>query len=148
MALINIKKKVEKSSAKLGISEPILAACTTNPAGTMKRMLSKEIGGLAGSLAAGTNGADPEHGMASLFPEGRFFLTLTDQRLLLVSMSAMTGSPKQVVSEWPRDHVEAIVVEGGTMSAPLQIAFVDGTAVQVEGAKGTDPGGVATAFAA
>ena len=32
------------------------------------------------------------------------------------------------------------------MAAPLTVAFADGTAVQVEGAKGTDPGSVASAF--
>ncbi len=147
MALINVKKKVEKAAGKLGIDEPVAAACTTNPAGTMKKMLSRELGGVLGSAIAGSNAtADPETGMASQFPNGQHFLVLTDERLIITSVSLMSGKPKEIVAEWPRDQVVAIQVEKGRMAAPLTVAFADGTAVQVEGAKGTDPGSVAAAF--
>ena len=148
MALINVKKKVEKASDKLGISEEVAAACTTNPAGTMKRMLSKELGGALGSAISGSNGSveDADSGLAGQFPSGQHFLVLTDDRLLVTSMSVMTGKPKEIVAEWPRENVVAIEVEKGRMAAPLTVAFTDGTAVQVEGAKGTDPASVAAAF--
>lgn len=148
MALINIKKKVEKSADKLGINEPVLAACTTNPSGTMKRMLSRELGGVAGAAMAGSTkeATDADSGMASDFPNGQNFLALTDVRLIVMSSSAMSGKPKEIVAEWPRAEVVDIQVEPGKLSAPLSIAFSDGTAVQVEGAKGTDPGSIAEAF--
>ena len=153
MALINITKKVTKAAGKLGIDETVEAACTTNPAGTMKVMLAKELTGLAGAVMASRSGSgeamstgNAVAGMADAFPSDRCFLALTQHRLLAISMSAMTGGPKQIIAEWPRADVAALVVEKGTLAAPLQIAFSDGTAVQVEGAKGTDPGGLARAF--
>ena len=58
MALVNVKKKIEKSADKLGLrpGETVIAGCTTNPSGTMKKMLARELGGaLASSLAGGVN---------------------------------------------------------------------------------------------
>ncbi len=154
MALVNVKKKVEKKAGDLGIPESIVAACTTNPSGTMTKMLAKELGGVVGAAVAGrsSSGGDspdaPEDGLAGTFPDGKHFLVLTDERLMLTDVSTWTGAPKAVVAEWPRDQIAAIEVESGKLAEPLTIAFTDGTAVQVEGAKGTDPGSVAAGFSA
>lgn len=152
MALINVKKKIEKARGTIGIAddEVVEAACTTNPAGTVKRMMARELGGAIGSAVAGRGGdaESVEGGAADAFVDGQNFLALTDKRLLLVKVGTMTGKPKELLAEWPRDHVAAIEVEDGRMALPFTIAFADGTAVAVEGAKGTDPRSVATAFAA
>lgn len=151
MAIINIKKKIEKNAAKLRIDEPVLAACTTNPTGTISRMMTRELGAVGAAVAGGhrsaTEAVDAEHGMAAQFPNGQHFLVLTEQRVLLTDVSLWTGSPKKIVAEWPREAVVALQVDKGRMAAPLTVAFADGTAVQVEGAKGTDPGSLAEAFA-
>lgn len=154
MPAINVKKKIEKKAEGLGITEPVLAACTTNPSGTMTRMLAKELGGVAGAAIASRKSgdgasdapADPETGAASRFPTGKHFLVLTEQRLLLTGVSTWTGSPTEIIAEWPRAEVQGIDVESGRLADQLSIAFVDGTGVQVEGAKGTDPGSLARAF--
>lgn len=149
MPAINVKKKVEKKAEQLGITEPILAACTTNPSGTMSRMLAKELGGMAGAALAGrgeTATTNPEDGAAGRFPSGRHFLVATEQRLVLTGVSTWTGSPTSIVAEWRNDQISGISMEKGRLAERLSIAFSDGTAVQVEGAKGTDPGSVARAF--
>ena len=151
MALINVKKKVEKSAEKLGFlpGETVVAGCTTNPSGTMKKMLSKELGGVIGSALASKGGELPaDGGLAERFPSGQHFLVVTNERLLAASVGAMTGKPKEIVAEWARKDVASIVVEDGKMASPMTIAFVDGTAVQVEGAKGTDPAAIGEAIAA
>ncbi|MCP3912756.1 MAG: hypothetical protein GY713_17580 [Actinomycetia bacterium] len=148
MAFISIKKKVERSADKLGIAEPVIAACTTNPSGTMKRMLSRELGGITGAAVAGLTEAttDAETGLASGYSNGQNFMVLTRQRLIVTSASVMSGKPEEIVAEWLRGQVVDIQVDSGTISAPLTIAFADSTAVQVEGAKGTDPASLATAL--
>ena len=153
MALVNVVTKVEKNRDKLGIlpGEVVEAGCTTNPSGTMKKMLAKELGGALGSAVAGRNvdeddTVDPESGMAADFPEGQHFLVLTNLRVLVTSLSALTGSPKEIVAQWPREHVLGLDAEDGRMAVPLTIAFSDGTAVQVEGAKGSNPKAVVEAF--
>jgi len=152
MALVNVKKKVEKSGDKLGLrqGENVIAGCTTNPSGTMKKMLSKELGGVVGSALAsrGDGSAPADGGLAERFPSGQHFLVLTDQRLFAASLSALTGKPKEIVADWDRTDVETVVVEDGKLAMPLTVAFSDGTAVQVEGAKGSDPGQLGAAFAA
>ncbi|NNE72698.1 MAG: hypothetical protein HKN26_03470 [Acidimicrobiales bacterium] len=153
MALVNVKKKIEKAADDLGLrsGETVLAACTTNPSGTMTRMLSRELGGALTAAVAGKVGGsvqNPDEGMASEFVDGQNFLALTSERLLLVKVGVWTGKAKELLAEWPRTDVAAIQVDSGRLAHPLIIAFSDGTAVQVEGAKGTDPGAVADAFAA
>lgn len=102
MPLVNVKKKVAKAGAKVGIEpgEEVLAGCTTNPSGTMKRM------------------------------------------------GAMTGSPKELLASWTHDEVVSITVDDGTLAYPFTVVFADGSAVQVEGAKGSDPRSVGEAYAA
>lgn len=151
MALVNVKKKIEKSADKLGLrpGETVIAGCTTNPSGTMKKMLATELGGvLASSLAGQTGSGDVESGSAARFPTGQHFLVLTNERLFAAKVSAMTGKPKEIAAEWDRSDVETIVVEDGKMAMPLTIVFADGTVVQVEGAKGSDPAALGTAMAA
>lgn len=147
MALLNVKKKIEKAADKLGIDEPVVAACTTNPTGTISRMLTRELGLVGGAIAGRSGDATtPADGKAAEFPDGQHFLVLTEQRLLVTDVSTWTGSPKNIVAQWPRADVVAIEAEPGRMDVPLTIAFSDGTAVVVEGARGTDPGAVADAF--
>ncbi|MGI9607790.1 MAG: hypothetical protein ACR2P0_16805 [Acidimicrobiales bacterium] len=151
MALINVKKKIEKASDKLGIGpdETILAACTTNPAGTMKRMMARELGGAIASAAAGSTAAIATGGgLAETFPNGQMFVAVTSRRVLVAKMNALTGKPKELTAQYPREQVTDIIVDKGRLAAPFTIVFADGTAVQIEGAKGTDPGSVADALAA
>lgn len=138
--LNNVVKKVTKAADKVGVEpgENVLAACTTNPRGTMNRMLARELGGAIGALAAGRGGAEQvEGGLADRFPAGQHYLVVTDRRLLACSVSTMTGKPKELVAEWTLDEVLAIATESGRLALPMTIAFADGTAVSVEAAKGT-----------
>ncbi len=150
MALVNVKKKVEKSADKLGFTagESVIAACGTNPKGTVNKMFARELGGAIGSAAAGSSGkaTESEAGLAAKFPQGQMHLVLTDQRLFVASVSAMSGKPKEVLAEWPRSEVVGIHIEKGLLASPLSITFNDGTAVLVEGAKGTNPAALAEAL--
>lgn len=150
MQLNNVKKKVLKSADKIGIpaGETVLAACTTNPSGTMKRMMAKELVGIVGAIAADrtTKDAPEGGGLAEDFPSGQHYLILTDQRLLVTSVAAMSGKPKELKAEWPIDDIAAIGAEPGKLAIPLSIAFADGSAVQLEGARGTGADTVPGAF--
>ena len=148
MALINVVKKIEKARTNLGMeaSESVVAACTTNPKGSMKRSLAVGLGGVVGAAIAGRNGSSAEtteaaaaDGMADRFVAGQHALVLTDKRLFLASLSALSGKPKAVVAAWDRADVAQISVEETKLAYPMTITFADGSAVVVEGAKGTDP---------
>ena len=151
MALVNVKKKVDKARDKLGLhpGEEVLGGCTTNPSGTMKRMLARELGGAVASALSSRGGSEApaDGGMAASFPQGQSFVCLTDLRMIVTNVSTMTGSPKAIVTEYPKESVVAIEVEKGLAAMPLNIAFSDGTAVQVEGAKMSSPAGLAELFA-
>ena len=57
MALVNVKKKVDKARGKLGLhpGEEVLGGCTTNPSGTMRRMLARELGGAVAAAVRTTS---------------------------------------------------------------------------------------------
>ncbi len=144
MALINVAKKIEKARSGLGMptDEQIVAACTTNPKGTMKRGVAAGIGGVVGAAIAtrGGTAAEPgEPGLADRFVAGQNAMVLTDRRLFLAKLSALTGKPKEIVAEWARPEVVAISVEETKLAYPMTVTFIDGTLVEIEGAKGTDP---------
>ncbi|MEZ5376735.1 MAG: hypothetical protein R2733_09520 [Acidimicrobiales bacterium] len=152
MALVNVKKKVEKAADKLGLrsGEVVVAGCTTNPKGTIKHMIGREVGGVVGAAIAGRSSsptAAPTEGtLGSRFPSGQRFLVLTDQRVFTCTLSAMTGSPKAIDAEWQRTEIVSVTMEKGRMASPLTIVFADGSAVEVEGAMGSDPASLADAF--
>ncbi len=144
MALINVVKKIEKARSGLGMAsgETILAACTTNPKGTMKRGMAAGLGGVVGAaIAARGSGSEASApaGLAERFVPGQNALVLTDQRLFLANLSALTGKPKEVVAEWTRAELASITVEETKLAYPMTITFADASTVEVEGAKGTDP---------
>ena len=152
MPLVNVTKKIEKAREKLGLDEgeQVLAGCTTNPSGTIKGMMAREMGGAIAAAIAGRSDAGDvtsfEGSMASAFPSGQRFLVLTDRRLFTTGVSTWTGSPKSIDATWNRSDVVALTVDKGRMASPLQIVFADGSGVEVEGAAGTNPMGVAEAF--
>ena len=148
MPLVNVVKKIDKARDALDLdpNERVLAGCTTNPKGTVSRMTAQQVGGLAGALVADRAARRAESsapsdttGLAGEFVPGQNFLVLTDRRLLLVKMSAMTGKPKELLASWSRSDVSDVAVEEGRLAYPMTIVFSDGTAVNVEGAKGSDP---------
>ena len=81
MALINVTKKLQKAGDSIGLlpGEEVLAACRTNPAGTMQRMLARELGGALAYAAAGKGqqATAVECGLAHDFPSGQMFLGIT-----------------------------------------------------------------------
>lgn len=152
MPLVNVKKKVAKAGAKVGLEpgEQVLAGCTTNPSGTMKRMMAREAGGLVAAAIVDRNQGDASApgALADRFVAGQNFVVVTDRRVLLIKMGVMTGAPKELLASWAHAEVAAITVDSGTLAHPFTVTFSDGSAVQVEGARGSDPGSVGEAFAA
>lgn len=156
MALINVKKKVEKAGDAIGLlpGEQVEAACTTNPKGSVKRMAFTQSAGLIGAAVAAATDRKSSDGdvelaadaLAARYPGGQLFLIVTDQRVLATKVAAMSGKPKELVAEWRRDEVVSIEVEKGKLALPMSIAFSDGSVVNCEGAKGTDPQSLAAAL--
>jgi hypothetical protein len=151
MQLNNVKKKVERAGGQIGIApgEIVLAACATNPAGSVKGMMAKSLGGAVGSAIANRKSGDEgasTPGLADKYPVGQHYLVLTNTRLLTASVSAMSGKPKELAAEWRIDEVSLIETEAGKMPTPMTITFIDGSVAQIEGAKGTGAETVPEAF--
>ncbi|NOX31246.1 MAG: hypothetical protein GXP35_14540 [Actinobacteria bacterium] len=156
MALVNVVKKVEKARDELGLlpGEEILAACTTNAKGTMKRMAI--MGGIGGVVGAGIAAAsDRKKGgeeevqadaMAERYPGSQLFLVVTDRRMLATTVGAMSGKPKAVAAEWTRDELSSVEVERGKIAHTITINFADGSAVVCESPRGSDPDSLAAAL--
>ncbi len=155
MALINVAKKIEKARDDLGLlpGEEVLAACTTNAKGSMKRMAI--MGGIGGAVGAGIaaasdrkkGGGDVEaDAMAARYPGSQLFLVVTDRRLLATTVGAMSGKPKELAAEWRRDELSSIEIERGKLAHTITINFADGSAVECESPRGSDPETLAAAL--
>ncbi|MEM7094226.1 MAG: hypothetical protein AAF567_14585 [Actinomycetota bacterium] len=151
--LNNVVKKVEKRRDELGIvrGEDVHAACTTNPKGTVARMTATQLGGVAGAVIAGKRGdgvSSDTEGLAARFVDGQNYVVLTSHRMLLFGVSTWTGKPTDLKAQWNRADVAQITVEEGRLAYPMTIVFSDGSAVRIEGAKGTNPKSLAAALSA
>jgi len=155
MALVNVVKKVEKARDDLGLlpGEEVLAACTTNAKGSMKRMAI--MGGIGGAVGAGIAAASDRKkdggdvavdSMAARYPGSQLFLVVTDRRMLATTVGAMSGKPKELVAEWSRDELSSIEVERGKLASTVTITFADGSAVECESPRATDPESLAAAL--
>lgn len=88
---------------------------------------------------AQSSGQKLAHGL----PDGRIYLTATNQRFLVHTISTMAGRPKELVAELPIDAVTGLEITGGAMVKKVVLHFADGSSRQIEMMRG---GGSAEEF--
>lgn len=113
--------------------ERVLGAIRTQPRGTVT---GTAVGGLIGAAVAGRQAAKAraaagEGSTAATWPSGKFALGLTDQRLLAFSFSAM-GKPKDLKAEIALDQVADVHLGKAKITKAVQVAFADGSAIELE----------------
>jgi len=161
--MVNFVKKVKKKAAgDLLPGEKILDARVVQPAGTTVRNAfaagTRQM--VRGSMtdyriAAWYNRAERERqadvdsagGMAVDFPTSKCFFTLTDQRVLVHSFSAMTGSPKDLLATYSLNDFAGMEGQQGKLVSKLTLAMIDGSTVALDVMKGGgDPQTLVDAF--
>ena len=146
----DVAKKFEKRRDELGFApgEQVLAGCMTNP----KAAVGLAVGGLVGAAVQAAvekrSQGDPGTGLAAAWPQrGRQLMAITTERVVVASMSAWSGRPKDVVAQWSNAEITAFDVERKATSYPFAITFADGSVAASEGGKGTGADGLADAAA-
>lgn len=107
---MGLEKSVKKAAS--GVLEPgetVLAAVKSGPSGALRNAAFR-AGAIGGFGVAGARFADKVEGPVAEAPgTGKIMaFTVTDRRVLLLSLSTMTGSPKQVVAAIPRSQIESV----------------------------------------
>lgn len=143
MALTNAPKKVERARGKLGLAsdERIDAGCSTMPRGGVRQFVARTgVRGVAGSLLAhaASRGTVATQGLADRYLPGQNYLIATDRRLFMVSVNPM-GRPQEIVSEWAPHEVHSIEVGSGMLSHPMTVRFSDGSVLELDGERASDP---------
>lgn len=143
---MDMKKKVTKGKHGLPDGEQILGTVLLNPLGTTASMSGGAAGGLIGSAVAGkvakrkqeaedervaSEGATTE-GLASSFPAGRNFLSVTDKRWVVHSLGAMSGKAKEFAGEFAHGDITGLSYDKGKLSSKLVLRFSDGSQVGLE----------------
>lgn len=126
-------KLQQAASGVLRPGETVLAAIRTQPRGTVA---ATGVGGLIGGAIAQRQATKARAGAgegstAASWPSGKFALGLTDQRLLAFSFSAM-GKPKDLQAEVPLDEVADISPGKAKITKAVQVAFADGSGIELE----------------
>jgi hypothetical protein len=148
------EQKIMKSvGGDLESGEQLLAGVIAQPAGLMRGMMSREIGGMIGAaIAAKVAGADAslvsDRGTAAQFTDGPLVLGVTDRRLIAWTWAKLTGKPKALHGSVPRSLVVDVQTDKKAASHALVIMFADGTGRLYEVPKiGTDVEAFVTALA-
>lgn len=139
------EKKILKSVGDdLEPGERLLSGLIAQPAGMMRGMLAREVGGLIGSAIAarsrtGEGVLDSDSGVAAQFTDGPLVLGITDRRLIAWTWAKLTGKPKALHGSITRDLLIDVQAEKKAANHALVLLFADGTGRLYEVPKiGTD----------
>lgn len=126
--------KVQKAVGDvLGADEAVLAAIRTQPRGTVT---GTAVGGLIGAAVASKQASKARAAVgegtdASAWPVTKLAVAVTRRRLLGFNFSAM-GKPKELQAEIPLERVADVTLTGQKLTKNVQVAFADGSAIELE----------------
>ena len=126
--------KLQKAAeGMLRPGEQVRGAIRTQPRGTVA---ATGVGGLIGAgiaqrQASKARAGAGEGSTAASWPAGKFALGVTDQRLVAFSFTAM-GKPKELQAEAPLDQVADVQLGKAKLTKAVQVAFADGSAIELE----------------
>jgi hypothetical protein len=127
----NFTKRVARRAAgDLEAGETVLRAVVGQPPGSLTRGINEPGGNLVSGLREGRRSrrAGGTAGLAAAVPPQNVYLTLTDRRLLVHTMTVL-GSPKGLAAAFALDRVARVTLESGRNRGNLLVAFTDGTSV-------------------
>lgn len=128
----NWRKKIEAGGGKdLRPGEELRAGVLLQPDGTAKSSMAKGLGGVIAEAAVnrGRNDDQPElGGVASVLPDDRCWLGVTNQRILIWKFGMMRGRPAGLLHEIPVSSLERVETEERKMTHGITLFFSDGSA--------------------
>ena len=146
------KKTSKALKNDLQPGESVHAAVFLQPCGTMGGAVAKGVGGIVGKALADKFGADGDEtlgsdsGIAARVGDAPLVLALTNQRLLVMGYSQLSGKPKNVTASFSRTDLVTVQTEKQKASYHVVARFSDGTAREYEAPRlANDPEGFAAA---
>jgi hypothetical protein len=126
------KRVVKRAAGDLEPGEAVLRSVVAQPPGSLTRGINEPGGNVVSGFRDGRR-AKQEHaggttGLAAAVPPQNVYLTLTDRRLLVHTMSSM-GSPRHLAAAFTLDRLARLTLEPRRGGGILLVAFVDGTSV-------------------
>ena len=143
--MVDFAKKVQKKGAEfLHPGEQVVAAVPFQKPGSFGKQVALSSGGVVGAAvyAAANRQKDNDlvgAGAADLFAGQQCILALTNTRFLAFSQSAISGSPKELLGEWPHDKVVGIDLEKQKLTHKAVVRFTDGTVAEGEIVRAAKP---------
>lgn len=147
------KKTGKALKGDLQPGETVDRAVFLQPRGTMGKAVGRGVGGLLGKALAdklgndGDDSLDSESGIAAQVGDAPLVLALTNQRVLVMGYSSLSGKPKELTASFPRADLVDVQTEKQKASHRFVARFADGTAREFEAPKlANDPEGFAAAI--
>ena len=134
------------ASEQLAPGETVVAGARCSPRGsTKRRTMGAGLGGLVGALAASKGAGSAGHVLYGEALPHDIALGLTDRRILIYSVSSLSGKTTKVLREIPLAHVGGIEHDEGRFLGRkiirFSLCFSDGSRLELEspsGAKDTE----------
>jgi hypothetical protein len=143
--MVDFAKKVQNKGAEFLLpGEQVIAAVPWQKTGSFGKQMAFGSAGLIGaavySAATRDKKGQPEGSPpAEVLGAKPAIVALTDQRLVAFAQSAMSGNPKSVLGEWPRDQVAGVELEKKKVTTRVTLSFTDGSFVEGEVIKAAKP---------
>ncbi|MBJ7347140.1 MAG: hypothetical protein JHC87_01065 [Thermoleophilaceae bacterium] len=162
--MAKLEAKIEKQlAATAAADETVLAAVKVTPEGGIRRIAVAGARGVAASAASGHNAVSgtvamqtsemqgSSEGPGEVKLAGVMAMGVTNRRVALLSLSAMTGSPKDLLFEMPFDQIKGFEFDQGKAvklkMLNLRFELASGDTLTFEVPRGYLKDGVSTAEA-
>lgn len=130
----------------LSSTETVQAGVFVQAGGFASRAMGQELGGIVGAAVAqraqtkrqdaiGGTASSPDEGIAATLPNPPQILAVTNERLLFLSRSAMSGKPKKLEHAINRGEVAGVEVDEKKLAAGIIVRFVDESFVYYDAPK-------------
>ena len=147
------KKTSKALKGDLQPGETVDRAVFLQPRGTMGKAVGRGVGGLVGKALADKTGNGPDEslesdsGIAAQVGEAPLVLAITNQRLLVMGYSSLSGKPKDLKASFSRTDLVDVQTVKQKASHHFVACFSDGTAREYEAPKlANDPEAFAAAI--
>lgn len=126
------KRVARRAAGILEAGETVLRSVVAQPPGSLTRGINEPGGSVVSGVREGRRGkrehAGEAGGLAGTIPPQNVYLTLTDRRMLVHTMS-WVGSPADLVATLDLGRIARMTLEPGRSGGTLTVAFADGTSI-------------------
>jgi len=125
-----LKKMNKHGMHLLNAGETVESAVPTQSAGSMNGTVSRQLGGIVGAavnaaVSRNKDGGAAPAGLAESIPSSNAVYVITDQRLAVITYTAMGAKPKDLVASYDYGQIAGVEMKKGKLASTISLTFND-----------------------